>query len=61
MKRNVIMNTAFFIYLTSLPKEPWIAETTAYQIPAHYWIMKAMVEEKISTPKPEHILRDVLE
>jgi len=55
------MNTAFFIYLTSLPKEPWIAETTAYQIPAHYWIMKAMVEEKISTPKPEHILRDVLE
>ena len=57
LKRNVVVNTAFFMQLTSPPREPWIAETTAYQVPIHYWIMKAMAKEKTLTPKPEQILK----
>ncbi|MFP3196459.1 MAG: hypothetical protein RXQ74_06280 [Caldivirga sp.] len=31
-------------YLSELPREPWGGGRFAYQIPAYYWALRAMIE-----------------
>jgi energy-coupling factor transporter ATP-binding protein EcfA2 len=31
-------------YLSELPREPWVGGRFAYQIPAYYWALRAMIE-----------------
>jgi ABC-type cobalamin/Fe3+-siderophores transport system ATPase subunit len=33
------------VYLSELPEEPWVGKWYAYQIPAYYWVVKAIIEK----------------
>ena len=43
--------------LSELPNEPWVGKRYAYQIPAYYWVMKAMIESKGVGIDAEHVLK----
>jgi len=43
-------------HLSKLPNEPWIGRNHAYQIPAYYWALRAMIEKGTTNVKPDDIL-----
>jgi len=42
--------------LSEMPSEPWIGKYFAYQIPAYYWVIKAMVKSGKINVTPEEVL-----
>jgi hypothetical protein len=44
-------------HLSELPSEPWIGKDYAYQIPAYYWAIRAMVETGKANVTPEDLLK----
>ncbi|MFP3237284.1 MAG: ATP-binding protein [Vulcanisaeta sp.] len=44
-------------HLSELPSEPWIGKDYAYQIPAYYWAIRAMVEAGKANVTPEDLLK----
>ncbi|MDT7902723.1 MAG: ATP-binding protein [Caldivirga sp.] len=42
--------------LSEMPSEPWIGKDFAYQIPAYYWVVKAMVKSGRINVTPEEVL-----
>jgi energy-coupling factor transporter ATP-binding protein EcfA2 len=42
--------------LSKMPSEPWIGKYFAYQIPAYYWVIKAMVKSGKINVTPEEVL-----
>jgi len=47
LESNVIINVRLpgTVYLSELPREPWVGRWYAYQIPAYYWVVKAIIEK----------------
>jgi hypothetical protein len=43
-------------HLSKLPNEPWMGRNHAYQIPAYYWDLRAMIEKGTTNVKPDDIL-----
>jgi hypothetical protein len=43
-------------HLSKLPNEPWMGRNHAYQIPAYYWDLRAMIEKGTTNVKPDGIL-----
>jgi len=43
-------------HLSKLPNEPWMGRNHAYQIPAYYWALRAMIEKGTTNVKPDDIL-----
>ena len=47
LENNIVMHVdARFWKLSSLPKEPWIGNRNAFQLPIYYWILKEMIEKQ---------------
>jgi len=44
-------------HLSKLPSEPWIGKDYAYQIPAYYWAIRAVVEIGKANVTPEDLLK----
>ena len=42
--------------LSEMPSEPWIGKYFVYQIPAYYWVIKAMVKSGKINVTPEEVL-----
>jgi hypothetical protein len=42
--------------LSEMPSEPWVGRDFAYQIPAYYWVIKAMVKLGRINITPEEVL-----
>ncbi len=47
--------------ITELPKEPWIGERYAFQLPAYYYTLKAMARKEVLEVAPGDVRREALE
>jgi energy-coupling factor transporter ATP-binding protein EcfA2 len=58
LEENVMIdiNPPGIKHLSKLPNEPWIGRDYAYQIPAYYWALRAMIEKGTTNVKPDDIL-----
>ncbi|MCG2893069.1 MAG: hypothetical protein L7H00_05990, partial [Vulcanisaeta sp.] len=47
LENNVMIKTRMrgIKYLFELPREPWVGSDFAYQIPAYYWVLRALIEQ----------------
>jgi hypothetical protein len=59
LEKNIIINVGLprVTHLSELPSEPWVGRDYAYQIPAYYWALRAMIKRKSINVAPEEILR----
>jgi len=59
LEKNIIINVGLprVTHLSELPSEPWVGRDYAYQIPAYYWALRAMIKRKSINVTPEEILR----
>jgi len=59
LEKNIIINVGppRVTHLSELPSEPWVSRDYAYQIPAYYWALRAMIKRKSINVAPEEILR----
>ncbi len=59
LEKNIIINVGLprVTHLSELPSEPWVGRDYAYQIPAYYWALRAMIERRSINVTPEEILR----
>ncbi|MDT7969508.1 MAG: ATP-binding protein [Vulcanisaeta sp.] len=58
LEENVMIdiNPTGIKHLSKLPNEPWMGRNHAYQIPAYYWALRAMIEKGTTNVKPDDIL-----
>ena len=57
LKHNVLIYTGgVYAYLSDIPKEEWVGRYYAYQIPAYYYALKAMVARRSPHVTPDDIL-----
>jgi energy-coupling factor transporter ATP-binding protein EcfA2 len=57
LKHNVLIYTGgVYAYLSDIPKEEWVGRYYAYQIPAYYYALKAMVARRSLHVTPDDIL-----
>jgi energy-coupling factor transporter ATP-binding protein EcfA2 len=57
LKHNVLIYTGgVYAYLSDIPKEEWVGRYYAYQIPAYYYALKAMVARRSLYVTPDDIL-----
>jgi len=58
LEENVMIdiNPPSIKHLSKLPNEPWMGRNHAYQIPAYYWDLRAMIEKGTTNVKPDDIL-----
>jgi len=58
LEENVMIdiNPPGIKHLSKLPNEPWMGRNHAYQIPAYYWALRAMIEKGTTNVKPDDIL-----
>jgi hypothetical protein len=58
LEENIMIdiNPTGIKHLSKLPNEPWMGRNHAYQIPAYYWALRAMIEKGITNVKPDDIL-----
>jgi hypothetical protein len=58
LEENVMIdiNPPGIKHLSKLPNEPWIGRNHAYQIPAYYWALRAMIEKGTTNVKSDDIL-----
>jgi energy-coupling factor transporter ATP-binding protein EcfA2 len=59
LKHNIAIYIAGATQLTELPRERWIGERYAYQIPAYYHVLKLVHERKDVRLKAENILENL--
>jgi hypothetical protein len=59
LEKNIIINVGLprVMHLSELPSEPWVGRDYAYQIPAYYWALRAMIKRRSINVTPEEILR----
>ena len=60
LENNIMINLTGAEHLSELPTEPWIGKRYAYQIPAYYWVLRAMIRKGINV-KPEDVLEEINE
>jgi len=58
LEENVMIdiNPPSIKHLSKLPNEPWMGRNHAYQIPAYYWDLRAMIEKGTTNVKPDDVL-----
>jgi hypothetical protein len=57
LKHNVLIYIGgVYAYLSDIPKEEWVGRYYAYQIPAYYYALKAMVARRSLHVTPDDIL-----
>jgi energy-coupling factor transporter ATP-binding protein EcfA2 len=57
LKHNVLIYTGgVHAYLSDIPREEWVGRYYAYQIPAYYYALKAMVARRSPHVTPDDIL-----
>ncbi len=58
LEENIMIdiNPTGIKHLSKLPNEPWMGRNHAYQIPAYYWALRAMIEKGTTNVKPDDIL-----
>ncbi len=57
LKHNVLIYTGgVYAYISDIPKEEWVGRYYAYQIPAYYYALKAMVARRSLKVTPDDIL-----
>jgi energy-coupling factor transporter ATP-binding protein EcfA2 len=57
LKHNVLIYTGgVYAYISDIPKEEWVGRYYAYQIPAYYYALKAMVARRSLHVTPDDIL-----
>ena len=57
LKHNVLIYTGgVYAYISDIPKEEWVGRYYAYQIPAYYYALKAMVARRSPHVTPDDIL-----
>lgn len=57
------MNVLIDIYgttLSELPREPWVGSDYAYQLPAYYWVLRAMVNRSRIDVDPNDVINEVV-
>ncbi len=57
------MNVLIDIYgttLSELPREPWVGGDYAYQLPAYYWVLRAMVNRSRIDVDPGDVINEVV-
>ncbi len=61
LENNVMIKTRMrgIKYLSELPREPWVGSDFAYQIPAYYWVLRAMIEQGRVGVSVNDILRTI--
>jgi hypothetical protein len=59
LRRNIVIKVRVpnGKQLSELPKEPWINDEYAYQLPAYYWVLEAMAKEGKINVSPEYVLK----
>jgi energy-coupling factor transporter ATP-binding protein EcfA2 len=60
LRGNVTFYTNIGIPISELPREQWIGERYAYQIPAYYYILKTMAKKKSWDISPEEVIREAM-
>jgi hypothetical protein len=60
LENNIVINLTGAEHLSGLSTEPWIGKRYAYQIPAYYWVLRAMIRKGINV-KPEDVLKEINE
>jgi len=58
LENNIVINLTGAEHLSGLSTEPWIGKRYAYQIPAYYWVLRAMIRKGVNV-KPEDVLREI--
>ncbi|WP_054855370.1 hypothetical protein [Vulcanisaeta sp. JCM 16161] len=66
---NVFLNVYDYeLRLSELPNEPWIRDvntgnviTILPQLPAYYWVLKAMANRKSIGIEPSDVIREITE
>ncbi|RLE57933.1 MAG: hypothetical protein DRJ40_01635 [Thermoprotei archaeon] len=62
MLRNNIVTPLYSKWLDKKPsKTYWIGEDTAYQLPAHYWTIRTMVQKQTLNIEPKDIIQEIRE
>lgn len=58
LEENIMIdiNPPSIKHLSKLPNEPWMGRNHAYQMPAYYWALRAMIEKGTTNVKPDDIL-----
>ncbi|KUO88141.1 MAG: hypothetical protein AT712_06480 [Caldivirga sp. CIS_19] len=59
LEENILISLVGAEGLSNLPGEPWIGRYYAYQIPAHYWVLRAMIRRGSINVKPEDVLKEI--
>jgi len=59
LEENILISLVGAEGLSYLPGEPWIGRYYAYQIPAHYWVLRAMIRRGSINVKPEDVLKEI--
>jgi hypothetical protein len=60
LRGNVTFYTNIGIPISELPREQWIGERYAYQIPAHYYALKTMARKRSTDISPEEVIREAM-
>lgn len=60
LKHNIIIYIADADAISEIPKEPWIGEEFAFQIPAYYYALKAIARKRSWDISPEEVIREAM-
>lgn len=59
MRMNILIDI-YGTVLSELPREPWIDNDFAYQLPAYYWVLRAMISKSTVDVSPEDVVDEVM-
>jgi len=59
LEENILISLMGAEGLSNLPDEPWIGRYYAYQIPAHYWVLRTMIMRGSINVKPEDVFKEI--
>jgi hypothetical protein len=60
LRHNVIIYVAAADKISEIPREQWIGREYAFQIPAHYYALKAMARKRSTDISPEEVIREAM-
>ncbi len=59
MHLNILIDI-YGTILSELPKEPWISNDLAYQLPAYYWTLRTMASRNTIDINPEDVINEIM-
>jgi len=60
LRRNIIIYIADADKISEPPRETWIGREFAFQIPAHYYTLKAMARKRSWEISPEEVIKEAM-